>query len=98
MRLKFLSALARSEPEITKARHCYFIKNANCFIQHIVQTYCIAVEDIAVVAQSVGAVIGAAWVPLLAVLFSTYTRYHAGRYLVLCANSAPLLIFFLTKI
>lgn len=39
-----------------------FIKDANCFIQHIVEIYGIAVEDIAVVAQSVGAVIAATWV------------------------------------
>ena len=39
-----------------------FLKDANSFIQHISQTYGIAVEDIAVVAQSVGAVIAAAWV------------------------------------
>jgi alpha-beta hydrolase superfamily lysophospholipase len=39
-----------------------FLKDADCFVRHISQTYGIAAEDMAVVAQSVGAVIAAGWV------------------------------------
>jgi alpha-beta hydrolase superfamily lysophospholipase len=39
-----------------------FLKDADCFMRHIGQTHGIAAEEIAVVAQSVGAVIAAAWV------------------------------------
>ena len=39
-----------------------FLKDADCFVRHLSQTYGIAIEDMAVVAQSVGAVIAAAWV------------------------------------
>jgi alpha-beta hydrolase superfamily lysophospholipase len=38
------------------------IKDANCFIEHIIDGYDINPEDIAVIAQSVGAVIASAWV------------------------------------
>ncbi|OCG22402.1 hypothetical protein A9G22_07480 [Gilliamella sp. App2-1] len=38
------------------------IKDANCFIEHIIQEYDLRQEDIAVIAQSVGAVIASAWV------------------------------------
>ena len=38
------------------------VKDVDSFIRHIVQTYGIASEQIAVVAQSVGAVLAATWV------------------------------------
>ncbi|OCG69564.1 hypothetical protein A9G41_06215 [Gilliamella sp. Nev5-1] len=38
------------------------IKDANCFIEHIMHEYDICQEDIAIIAQSVGAVIASAWV------------------------------------
>ena len=38
------------------------IKDANCFIQHIIKEYAIDMQDIAIIAQSVGAVIAAGWV------------------------------------
>lgn len=38
------------------------IKDANCFIEHICQQYSLNQQDIAVIAQSVGAVIAAGWV------------------------------------
>lgn len=38
------------------------IKDANCFIEHISQEYHLKHQDIAVIAQSVGAVIATAWV------------------------------------
>lgn len=38
------------------------IKDAHCFIQHIKQEYHLGDQDIAIIAQSVGAVIAAAWV------------------------------------
>ncbi|SCB87644.1 bifunctional alpha/beta hydrolase/class I SAM-dependent methyltransferase [Gilliamella intestini] len=38
------------------------IKDANCFIEHIMQEYNLRQEDIAIIAQSVGAVIASAWV------------------------------------
>ena len=38
------------------------IKDANCFIQHIIKEYAIEMQDIAIIAQSVGAVIAAGWV------------------------------------
>ncbi|NUF27198.1 Lysophospholipase, alpha-beta hydrolase superfamily [Gilliamella bombicola] len=38
------------------------IKDANCFIEHIIHEYGLNQEDIAIIAQSVGAVIASAWV------------------------------------
>ncbi|OCG22864.1 hypothetical protein A9G11_06750 [Gilliamella sp. wkB108] len=38
------------------------VKDANCFIDHITHQYAIAQKDLAVIAQSVGAVIAATWV------------------------------------
>ena len=38
------------------------VKDAHCFIEHITQEYSIPPKDIAIIAQSVGAVIAAAWV------------------------------------
>ncbi|MWP62893.1 bifunctional alpha/beta hydrolase/class I SAM-dependent methyltransferase [Gilliamella sp. Pas-s25] len=38
------------------------IKDANCFIEHIIHEYGLHQEDIAIIAQSVGAVIASAWV------------------------------------
>ncbi|OTQ04471.1 hypothetical protein B5S43_04865 [Gilliamella apicola] len=38
------------------------IKDANCFVEHILQEYHLKHQDIAVIAQSVGAVIASAWV------------------------------------
>lgn len=38
------------------------IKDANCFIEHIKQDFHLENEDIAIIAQSVGAVIASAWV------------------------------------
>jgi alpha-beta hydrolase superfamily lysophospholipase len=39
-----------------------FLKDADCFVRHLSVHYHIAIEDMAVIAQSVGAVIAAAWV------------------------------------
>ena len=38
------------------------IKDANCFIEHIIEEYSLNMQDIAIIAQSVGAVIASAWV------------------------------------
>lgn len=38
------------------------IKDADCFIKHIIEEYSLSMQDIAVIAQSVGAVIASAWV------------------------------------
>ena len=38
------------------------IKDANCFIEHIIEEYSSNMQDIAIIAQSVGAVIASAWV------------------------------------
>ena len=38
------------------------IKDADCFIKHIIDEYSLAMQDIAIIAQSVGAVIASAWV------------------------------------
>jgi alpha-beta hydrolase superfamily lysophospholipase len=39
-----------------------FLKDADCFVRHVSAHYAIAIQDMAVIAQSVGAVIAAAWV------------------------------------
>ncbi|HWE62687.1 MAG TPA: alpha/beta hydrolase, partial [Chloroflexota bacterium] len=39
-----------------------FLKDADCFVRHVSAHCTIAIQDMAVIAQSVGAVIAAAWV------------------------------------
>lgn len=53
----------KSEGERGYAEHFgVLVKDVDCFIKHISQTYGIAIEEIAVVAQSVGAVVASTWV------------------------------------
>jgi alpha-beta hydrolase superfamily lysophospholipase len=53
----------KSEGERGYAEHFgVLVNDVDCFIQHISQTHGIAVEEIAVVAQSVGAVVVSTWV------------------------------------
>lgn len=53
-----------------------FVRDAHEFVQHVSRTYYIAIPDLAVIAQSVGAVIAAAWLhdyapPIRAVVLAT---------------------------
>ncbi|MEJ7806075.1 MAG: bifunctional alpha/beta hydrolase/class I SAM-dependent methyltransferase, partial [Telluria sp.] len=55
--------LGRSPGERGYAEHIgTLVKDVDCFIRHISRHYGIAIEDIAIVAQSVGAVLVSAWV------------------------------------
>ena len=48
-------------PTSTDSFAC-LVRDADCFVKHLVREHGIAIEDVAVVAHSVGAVIAAAWV------------------------------------
>lgn len=71
------------------------IKDANCFIEHIKQTYSLCYEDIAIIAQSVGAVIASAWVhdyvPNIRALVLASPAFSVKLYVPLAVPSLKLL-------
>lgn len=72
-----------------------FMKDADTFVRHICETYGIAVENMAVVAQSVGAVIAAAWVhdyaPPIRCLVLAAPAFKVKLYIPLARPSLALL-------
>lgn len=71
------------------------IKDANCFIEHIIQEYHLRQEDIAIIAQSVGAVIASAWVhdyvPKIRALVLGSPAFSVKLYVPLAVPSLKLL-------
>jgi alpha-beta hydrolase superfamily lysophospholipase len=59
-----LQAGERSGAACSTAGHSFacLVRDADCFVKHLVREHGIAIENVAVVAHSVGAVIAAAWV------------------------------------